>query len=184
MTQIKKKWAEGARIKEKRDSQDLSAEKLALKLGVTKENIYKWERGSKPSDPDQLAALMKWLNDLENGTNKMADGTAKHEAKPDLLATLMETMTQLMKTQNSLLEEQKKEVVSKISTIETNLNRALGGVSKLSLHVESAREVVLQSLARLEKKKDENALLKEADKRVGQKIESLNEQDTSFEDGM
>lgn len=55
----------GDRIKEKRQQARLSAEDLALKLGLKKENIYKWERGSKPSDPEEYKKVTDWLNNLE-----------------------------------------------------------------------------------------------------------------------
>lgn len=44
----------------------MSAEDLARKLGLKKENIYKWEKGSKPQDPEEFEKIMNWLNNLEN----------------------------------------------------------------------------------------------------------------------
>lgn len=56
----------GALIKAKRKRERLSAEDLALKLGLKKENIYKWERGSTPSDPEEYKIIQDWLNNLES----------------------------------------------------------------------------------------------------------------------
>lgn len=55
------------KIKQKRKTERLSAEALAEKLGFKKANIYKWEKGSKPSDPEEFQKLMEWLDGkLEN----------------------------------------------------------------------------------------------------------------------
>lgn len=56
----------GQQIKEKRQRERLSAEDLAQKLGLKKENIYKWERGSTPSDPTDYNKIVNWLNNSEN----------------------------------------------------------------------------------------------------------------------
>lgn len=80
--------------------------------------------------------------------------------------SLMPVLVQLMKTQNMILERQEKEVVDRVKNIEANLeqlNPVLAGVSSLSLQIDSARQTVLKSLSRLEKK-PEDYLLKEADK--------------------
>lgn len=194
------------KIKRARVSAGLTEEEMATKLKVRRSTYQYWE--TKTPKIDKIMKISQVLglpddyffvsNDEGSVPAKSKEGnTSSDEEKKeetvsanDLIIQLlkqqnssMKTMEQLMKTQNSLLEDQKKSVVSKISTMEINLNKALGGVSKLSLHVESAREVVLQSLARLEKKKDENYLLREADKKVVEKIESLSEQDTFSEGG-
>lgn len=44
----------------------LSALDLALRLKTNHQNIYKWEKGSKPSDPSEYLRLMDWLeNDIK-----------------------------------------------------------------------------------------------------------------------
>lgn len=67
-----------------------------------------------------------------------------------LIKLLMQQMTNLMQTQNSLLRDQKEHVVDKMDRIDANLNTALGIIHEVSLNVASAREVGLKSLARLE----------------------------------
>lgn len=56
----------GERIKEKRKAERLSAEDLAIKLNINRANVYKWEKGSKPSDPEEYKRLMDWLNNGDN----------------------------------------------------------------------------------------------------------------------
>jgi transcriptional regulator with XRE-family HTH domain len=55
----------GDRIKRKREKERLSAEDLAIKLGLKSSNIYKWERGSTPSNPEDYNKINAWLNNLE-----------------------------------------------------------------------------------------------------------------------
>ncbi len=51
----------GQQIKEKRKKDRISAEDLAIKLNLKKENIYKWERGSTPSNPEEFQRINDWL---------------------------------------------------------------------------------------------------------------------------
>jgi transcriptional regulator with XRE-family HTH domain len=63
----------GKRIKDKRKVERLSAEDLAIKLGTKKENIYKWEEGATPSNPEIFNRLMQWLDGKEQNTNISED---------------------------------------------------------------------------------------------------------------
>jgi hypothetical protein len=60
----------------------------------------------------------------------------------------------------------------KLDGVGTNLTAALAGVAQQSIHFEAASSTALESLARLEKKKPD-ALKKEADKRVGDKLKEI-----------
>lgn len=55
----------GQKIRNRRLQEGLSAQKLANKLGLKKENIYKWEGGSKPQDPEEFRIVENWLNNVE-----------------------------------------------------------------------------------------------------------------------
>lgn len=57
----------GEKIKEKRKKERLSAADLAIKLGLSLANIYKWESGARPSNPDDYKKLTDWLNNSESG---------------------------------------------------------------------------------------------------------------------
>lgn len=52
----------GDQIKSRRKAEKLSAEALAEKLRVSKDNIYKWEKGTKPSDPEDYVKIKAWLD--------------------------------------------------------------------------------------------------------------------------
>jgi len=54
---------DGKQIKEKRTSLKWSASKLARHLKVKAGNIYKWEQGIKPSNPEEFIKVQEWLND-------------------------------------------------------------------------------------------------------------------------
>jgi transcriptional regulator with XRE-family HTH domain len=68
----------GARLKQKRQSENLSVVALSAKLGIGKEKIYKWEKGTRPSDPEDYKILETYLTD-----------TPEYIAKRDL--TIKET---------------------------------------------------------------------------------------------
>lgn len=158
----------GDQLKRKRKQQKLSAQQLADLLSVGKENVYKWEKGTKITDPEQYRRVDNWVNGkLENvprempGSNILEDSGEGliFQKKPSLIESLMEKQNSLMEMQNRILSELKSGIQDKVKTIDQNLNEvsinlntALGGVEQLSLHVESARVVVLESLSRLEKK--------------------------------
>lgn len=52
----------GDDIKLKRKTAGLSAEALADLIGVSKDNLYKWEKGTKPSDPEDYLKITAWLS--------------------------------------------------------------------------------------------------------------------------
>lgn len=53
---------DGKQLREKRESLRLSAQQLATILKTTKENIYKWEGGTKPSKHEDMISIENWLN--------------------------------------------------------------------------------------------------------------------------
>lgn len=181
-------------IKQARLSAGLSEEEMAEKIGVGRTTYQYWEKKT-PS----LDNLQKVINALElpndyffvnrdeevstirtKGGNKLKAGNIE--------ITLQEYLDSI-KEQKRLAEENAKssaqhardlkEIMHKqLEKIETNLSLVLGGVHQQSLYMESLRTISLNSLARIEKKK-ENSLLAEADKMLFDKIESLKKQDTT-----
>lgn len=63
----------GDKIKAKRKRERLSAEDLALRLGLKKDNIYKWEKGATPSDPEEYKVIIDWLKEVEHIPKKMEE---------------------------------------------------------------------------------------------------------------
>lgn len=53
---------EGDEIRRKRKASKLSAQGLADLLNVEKHNVYKWEKGHKPNDPEEYLRLESWLS--------------------------------------------------------------------------------------------------------------------------
>lgn len=58
----------GHNIRTKRQELGWSAEKLARKIGVNKNNLYKWEKGHKPHDPEDYMKVKNWLESVPNAT--------------------------------------------------------------------------------------------------------------------
>jgi predicted transcriptional regulator len=62
----------GKQIREKRKAEKLSAQGLAEKLKVSKDNLYKWEKGHQPQNAEDYIKVESWLNDkLENVPHEM-----------------------------------------------------------------------------------------------------------------
>lgn len=85
-------------LKEKREADGLSAEKLANILGTTKENIYKWESGTKPMQN----GMFQKVQDYINGTQKSVkvNGTVKEDYKEKYFV-LLEKYTALLEKRNN-----------------------------------------------------------------------------------
>lgn len=77
----------GERIKMKRTELGISARKLAIILNTSKENIYKWEGGSTPSDPEVYNRIINWLENVPQETDK---GGKSIEAERNYLEKLLE----------------------------------------------------------------------------------------------
>lgn len=119
--------------------------------------------------PPSKNFLKKYYDKFPKGSQTNGDA---------LMVQLMQKQNSLMEMQNRLLDEMKTDVKDKVKTIDINLKSVLGEVDQLSLHVESAREVVLESLARLEKKPEHN-LRDEADSRLRQIMKERSKQNRS-----
>lgn len=85
----------GEQIKNKRLRERLSAEDLAIRLNVKKENIYKWERGSTPSDPEVYARVQDWLTDKVENSRNYSDDHQKYVALLESTNKTLERSIQL-----------------------------------------------------------------------------------------
>jgi transcriptional regulator with XRE-family HTH domain len=156
------------RIKKMRKKEEISAEKLAKKIGVSKENIYKWEGGSKPSDPEAFARLTAWLNSSENSTNLSERPSAGYVPTERLIEVLERDAERYY----NLAMAQLTGIDKKLEGINSNLTDALGGVFQQSLKMEAVSTVALKALSEIQGKKPD-ALQKEADKRQREKLDEL-----------
>lgn len=58
----------GLRLRTLRTSEGLSVPKFAAKYNINKENLYKWEKGTIPSDPKEYKYLESILETIPEGT--------------------------------------------------------------------------------------------------------------------
>lgn len=91
---------------------------------------------------------------------------------------LIVSMNRQSETANAILQRLTDNVEGKIAQIDTNLIDALGRVDSLKFDVYSGRQVVLESLARLEGK-SEKSLLKRADSIVISLMDQQKQQNKS-----
>jgi predicted transcriptional regulator len=100
---------DGKKIREKRERLKWTAEKLADHLGVGRPNIYKWEEGVKPSDPEVYAKLKRWMNrkeaPAESETMKVEDKPVKTVKSNGIAIDYKEKYFSLLEKYNSLLEK-------------------------------------------------------------------------------
>lgn len=173
----------GKKLKELREAKKFTQGQIATSLGVTTRQVQRYEENTLPR-PDKIKALNKifkfdffTLLDDSKGHIVADVGLDQQLSLGDLNITLKDYLNEV-RQQKEFLQQL---LIDKIGKIDSNLSTALGGVIQLSLHVESAREVALKSLARLEKKPQE-ALTDEADKIVIQLMKEHKKQG-SFSDG-
>lgn len=101
----------GEDIKKKRKSLGMSAEKLAAVLQVSKESIYKWEKGTRPNNAEDYMKVESWLSGkLENvPQNTVSAGNKEEEsgpAKEDKYLKLLEDNDKFFKNSfNSTLKQ-------------------------------------------------------------------------------
>lgn len=155
----------GKKLKELREAKPYTQKQIATSLGVTPRQIQRYEEGAIPR-PNKVKALNKIfkfdfftvMDDTKGRNGNGAQTSNDPLPSGDMKITLKDYLDEI-KQQKEFLQEL---LLNKVGTIDANLKQALGGVVQLSLHVESAREVVLEALARLEKK-PKGSLIAEAD---------------------
>lgn len=167
----------GKDIRRKRKELGLSAEKLALLLEVSADNLYKWEKGTRPNNARDYLKLEKWLNGgLESVLKKAEPENDPVDDKPvdsgTMIVSLMKQQNQLIEMQNRILSDMKDGVQSKVDRIDkkvididTNLNSVSQTVTATWAKASAAIDVSLKSLARLEKR-PELSLIDEKDKEL------------------
>lgn len=157
----------GKQIRDKRKAEGLTAEELAVKLTVSKANLYKWEKGHTPSNPKDYIKIEKWL------AGKIENVPPAEPKEPSIAIVIekqnifIEILNNTLARQNSLLERQANNIEVRVERTDTNLEQVLHYLQALSMNMKSGREVILRSLARLEKM-PESVLVEEASKIVEQ----------------
>jgi transcriptional regulator with XRE-family HTH domain len=72
----------GKRLKSFRVKTKTKMPAIAEATGISKENLYKWEKGTKPSDFTQYKELEKYLNDMENVPEHMLEDARVNGTPP------------------------------------------------------------------------------------------------------
>lgn len=87
---------QGIAFKAKREKDKLSAQKLADRLGTTRENVYKWETGTVPQSKAMQKKVLAYINGEEVQPKTSSNGTVPHEDFKQKYYTLLEKYTALL----------------------------------------------------------------------------------------
>lgn len=128
----------GEQIKKKRKELGLSAEKLAERLSIkAATNIYKWENGSMPSDPEEYQRILAWLHGSENGVNSTITMRAEDRIA-ELLRDKEVLRESIQLSLNALLEGHE---VIKLK-IDSSLNDLSGKIAALGETVGQSKQLL------------------------------------------
>lgn len=75
------------RLKEFRKRKKIKMPAIAAATGISKENLYKWEKGTKPSDFTLYNKLIDYLNEMENAPDHVLEEAALNGTDTDQPAT-------------------------------------------------------------------------------------------------
>lgn len=93
----------GKRLKEFRKRKNIKMPALAAATGISKENLYKWEKGTKPSDFDQLKILIEYIEKMDNAPDQVVEEPKLINTKKGKPATTFLTGIFLSQDEESLL---------------------------------------------------------------------------------
>jgi len=71
----------GERLKEVRKKKNIKMPAIAAATGISKENLYKWEKGTKPSDFSLYNKLIEFLDKVESTPDYVYEEPKGHAAK-------------------------------------------------------------------------------------------------------
>lgn len=125
----------GNQLKTYRKSKKHSVQKVSKITGIPADRIYKWERGTRPSDAEDLLKIKDYLagkleNELKNGRNELETGTFadKQQLYERWLADKEKTQQQFHTTNLGLIDLLKKkldEIATNLMTSQTQLKEQL-----------------------------------------------------------
>ena len=112
----------GEQIKAKRKELGISAPQLGKRLGIDPENIYKWEKGTKPSDPDDYKKIENFVNSdvkkLEDIPNLLEDPETNY-GDVNVLREKIKSLRKLLLDQEEILMSQKETIKGHEETIKS-----------------------------------------------------------------
>lgn len=109
----------GEQIREKRKKEGLSVDELAEKLKVPVQSLYKWEKGTRPNNPEHYTKLERWLEKGLESVPEALETEPKNGHSVSGIANtsqLLETINLLVR-QNDKLAETNRILAEKITTI-------------------------------------------------------------------
>lgn len=187
----------GESLKSARQDRKISAAAIA-KIIETKEfplnenNIYKWERGSIPTNPVIYKNLLDWIASPEAGKTPTENGKTNENTPSPAHTISVEEFIESIREQKRMAENHNRDlkeilvahlanIEGKLTRVDANLGDALLGVTQQALRMEAMGYTALEALSLLSGKKPDH-LAKESDKRQteaakkiygqGKKIES------------
>lgn len=106
----------GKTIREKRKAEKLSVEALAKRLDINKDNLYKWEKGTKITDPESYLKLQNWL---ESGSESIflsseVKGIELRQKVEDYGSLLSVLVSELASLRSSMTGEHAEVITKKI----------------------------------------------------------------------
>lgn len=109
---------DGRVIRKKRKELKLSAPQLAELLQVNLQNLYKWEKGTKPSDPEDYIKIENWLS----GKLEIVPNHTNHEPVKPAVATVPGEINtqQLIEAIITLTRNNEKVIDTNATVAETN----------------------------------------------------------------
>lgn len=149
-------------IRVKRKSLRLSVEALALKLGVSKDNLFKWEKGTAISDPVSYNKIDAWLKVETIPKEAGKESNKKPPAGEPETVEIPKSYLELLQANTRILEN-----LSKSSTKQSDANFEQSAANKLNAQALLAHTQL--SLALVKDEEDAKALidaLPAIDKRV------------------
>jgi phage repressor protein C with HTH and peptisase S24 domain len=106
------------RLKEFRKKTKIKMPAIAAATGISKENLYKWEKGTKPSDFNLFKNLERYLDEMENApAHILEDAKLKGANQASSLSTALFTGIFLSQDENALLLRDNNAVPGSIITI-------------------------------------------------------------------
>lgn len=164
---------EGKQIRDKRRSLNMSAEQLARKINVNVNNLYKWEKGHRPHDPEDYMKIENWLAGGKESVTTFQNVPTKSETpqngeKSEILDIMRERIQDL---------KQDKEWLKK--NLEFSLTGLAVGQKSILAHVSTILEKDDEREAAGNKKK-EQTLKDDTGRRIGDKFSGSSQMDTSL----
>lgn len=168
---------DGNKLREKRKKLGLSAEKLASLLGVTQESLYKWEKGTQPSNPDHYLRLTKWL--LDENTNVLEESTIPYKAATKSEPLQIGDKSELLDIMRERIQDLKQDKEWLKKNLEFSLTGLAVGQKSILAHVSTILEKDDERDAAGNKKK-EQTLKDDTGRRIGDKLSGSSQMDTSL----